>query len=639
MSHLDELNPAQREAVTTINGPLLIVAGAGAGKTKTIVHRILEIIKSGVRGDQILAVTFTNKAAREMRERVAGQLPKGSQLPMLTTFHSFGATILREYGRLLGYNKHFVIRDQEESTSIVKEILKNLGYEPKEQSPRGIHELISRAKNSLLTIEEYASSARTPREKLTAQVWALYQSELKKQNSVDFDDLLLLPLKIFDEHKEVLRGYQNKYDYIHVDEYQDTNEVQFRLVKLLSESHKNLCVVGDADQTIYTWRGAKIENIMRFEEDFPNAKVVLLEENYRSTARILDAANEIIKKNEIRKEKNLFTKSVAGEQISVFEGYDERHEAMYVAEKAKDRIASGISGREIAVLYRTNFQSRAIEEALINAEVPYTVLGVRFFERREVKDLISYLRAALNRDSLEDIKRSINNPARGIGKTTLAKLFGNLGDIPLKTKQKISEYYKILDEIKEYSEKNLPSQTIKFSIKRSGLENALKNGSEEDLERLLNLEELVTLALRYDKQPDGIVLFLSDAALESEQDQDERAKHDGVRLMTVHASKGLEFDTVFIVGLEDGLFPLTREGSKLPREELEEERRLMYVAVTRAKRKLYLTHAMFRTIYGQKDVQIPSEYLFDIPESLVEREGGGAGQEKPASEKVIYFDL
>lgn len=641
MHHLETLNEEQRKAATTTEGPLLIIAGAGAGKTKTIVHRILEIISRGARPEEILAVTFTNKAAKEMRERVALLLPHGSRLPTLTTFHSLGAQILREHAGAIGFTKQFIIRDQDEALSLIKEILKELGYDPKEQDPRSIRERISRAKNNFLSIEDYGANARTPGEKITARVWEMYQRSLKKQNCVDFDDLLLLPLRLFSEHPAILETYQNRYKYIHIDEYQDTNEVQYRLAQLLSAKYKNLCVVGDADQTIYTWRGAKIENILKFEEDYPDAVVVLLEENYRSTGTILAAANAVIKKNTIRKDKKLFTKAGAGDAITTFEGYDEKHEAMFVAERAQEALASGISGKEIAVLYRTNFQSRAIEEAMIGRDVPYTVLGVKFFERKEVKDLLSYIRVAFNRDSSEDIKRSINTPARGIGKTTLTKLLGNLDGIPPKTQQKINEYYQILDDIRAHAMTQPPSATIKFAIKRSGMEAVLKEGGADDLERLLNLEELVTLAIRYDTQPpeDGITSFLSDAALQSEQDEDDRAKTDGVRLMTVHASKGLEFDTVFVVGVEDGLFPLQRDGQRLSKEDGEEERRLMYVAITRAKKKLYLTHAMFRTIYGSKNIATPSEFLYDIPEEYVTREGGGGGQEKAVGEKVIYFDI
>jgi DNA helicase-2/ATP-dependent DNA helicase PcrA len=640
------LNEQQKEAASHIGGPLLIIAGAGAGKTKTIVHRILNIIEQGTKPENVLAVTFTNKAAREMRERVRAELPAEVRMPIMATFHSLGAMIMREHGETLGFSKHFSILDPDDGLSIIKNILKDLGFEPKDHDPRGIREKISRAKNECRTIEEYNQSARTPMEKLAVQVWGFYQVELKKQNSVDFDDLLLFPLVIFEKRPDILEAYQDRYQYIHIDEYQDTNEVQYRLANLLAAKHQRLCIVGDADQTIYTWRGAQIENILRFEVDYPNAKVVLLEENYRSTKTILEAANEIIKKNENRKDKNLFTRLDQGELITTFEGYDERNEANFIAQKAAEAIVEGVPGKEIAVLYRTNFQSRILEEAMLSQKVPYTVLGVRFFERKEVRDLIAYLRAALNPKSQEDIKRSINVPARGIGKVTITKLFLSNGDmaaaeLPPKTVAKINEYYGILTSIRVFAENNPVSETIKYALTKSGIEKALKEGSADEVERLMNLEELVTIALRYDhfSPEEGIEQFLAEVSLASDQDESDRDKAEGVRLMTIHAAKGLEFDTVFIAGLEDGLCPLRRDGQRLGREEDEEERRLMYVAVTRAKKKLYLSHAMFRTIYGSKEVRSPSEYLYDIPETLLEKTNGGGGSEPAYREKTIYFDL
>lgn len=649
---LNGLNERQKEAASQINGPLLIIAGAGAGKTKTIVHRILNIIENGISPQNILAVTFTNKAAREMRERVKSEIFRNkeipnqvgistSEIPTMVTFHSLGAMIMRENAEVLGFTKHFSIIDSDDALSIIKTILKNLGFEPKDHDPRGVREKISRAKNECRDVEEYNQNARTPMEKLASKVWGFYQSELKKQNSVDFDDLLIFPLVLFEKHSEILAKYQERFQYIHIDEYQDTNEVQYRFVNLLAMKNKNLCIVGDADQTIYTWRGAKIENILRFEEDYPNAKIVLLEENYRSTKNILDAANEIIRKNENRKEKKLFTRFGAGEKITTFEGYDERNEASFIAQKSAEAIINGVPGKEIAVLYRTNFQSRTIEEAMLSAGVPYTVLGVRFFERREVRDLLAYLRASLNPKSQEDIKRSINTPARGIGKVTLTKIFDEVGGIPTKTQIKINEYYGILRKIKTFSENNKVSETVKYALVESGIEKILKEGSADDVERLMNLEELVTLAIRYDHlQPeDGLEQFLAEAALASDADESDRDKAEGVRLMTVHAAKGLEFDTVFIAGLEDRLFPLRRENTRPGKEDEEEERRLMYVAVTRARKKLYLTHSMFRTIYGSKEVRSSSEFLYDIPETLLEKTNGGGGSESTYREKTIYFDL
>jgi DNA helicase-2/ATP-dependent DNA helicase PcrA len=657
---LEGLNERQKDAAATIDGPLLIIAGAGAGKTKTIVHRILNIIEHGTDPSNILAVTFTNKAAREMRERVrtalfennaAGNSSTG--MPVMATFHSLGATILRTHAESLGFSKHLSIIDPDDGLSIIKNILKDLGYDPKDHDPRGIREKISRAKNECRSMQEYTESARTPMEKLAAQVWGFYQVDLKKQNSVDFDDLLLLPLVLFEKHPHILEEYQHRFKYIHIDEYQDTNEVQYRFANLLAAKHHNICIVGDADQTIYTWRGAQIENLLRFEVDYREAKIVLLEENYRSTKIILEAANEIIRKNENRRDKNLFTRIDGGEKITTFEGYDERHEASFIAEKAMDAIVSGVHGKEIAVLYRTNFQSRILEEAMLARNVPYTVLGVRFFERKEVRDLLAYLRAALNPKSHEDIKRSINIPARGIGKVTLTKLFlggdssGNLFgsgvalDIPPKTMVKINEYFGILNSIRQFAESNIPSEIIKFALTKSGIEQMLKEGSADDVERLMNLEELVTLAIKYDhlSVEEGIEQFLAEAALASDADESDRDKAEGVRLMTIHAAKGLEFDTVFIAGLEDGLFPLRRDGQRLGRNEEEEERRLMYVAVTRAKRKLYMSHSMFRTIYGSKEVRSPSEYLYDIPETLLDKTNGGGGSEPAYREKTIYFDL
>ena len=639
---LSGLNEKQKEAASHINGPLLIIAGAGAGKTKTIVHRILNIIEHGTAPENVLAVTFTNKAAREMRERVNLELQVGMHMPMMTTFHALGAKIVREHPQALGFEKHVSILDPDDGLSLIKNILKDLGYDPKDHDPRGIREKISRAKNECRTIQEYTENARTPMEKLAGQIWGFYQVDLKKQNSVDFDDLLVLPLVLFEKRPDILEAFQNRFKYIHIDEYQDTNEVQYRLANLISAKHHNICIVGDADQTIYTWRGAQIENILRFETDYPHAKVILLEENYRSTKTILDAANEIIKKNENRIEKNLFTRSDSGQAITTFEGYDERNEASFIAEKAMEAIVSGIAGKEIAVLYRTNFQSRTLEEAMLTRGVPYTVLGVRFFERREVRDLLSYMRAALNPKNIEDVKRSINTPARGIGKVTLTKLFANMeSEIPAKTMAKINEYYGILTQIRVFAENNKPSEAVKFALEKSGIEKMLKEGSADDTERLMNLEELVTLAIRYDELPtgEGIEQFISEAALASDADESDRDKAEGVRLMTIHAAKGLEFDTVFIAGLEDGLFPLRRDGQRLGKDEAEEERRLMYVAVTRAKRKLYLTHTMFRTIYGERDVRSPSEYLYDIPEELLEKTNGGGGSEPAYREKTIYFDL
>ncbi len=676
MQHLAGLNPKQKEAAIHTKGPLLIVAGAGAGKTKTITHRIVNLIKNGVAPERILAVTFTNKAAKEMRERIREAILRYGSLweqdcePFVSTFHSLGVYIIKENARILGLTKYFTILDEQDSTSLIKEALKELGFDPKQYDSRKIKNIISREKGKFTNLADYQQRANDAGEdgfgmfaKIVAQVWTLYEKKKSKENSLDFDDLLLKATKLLKENEEIRKFYQAKWEYIHIDEYQDTNEVQYLMSRLLAENNKNICVVGDADQNIYSFRGANLKNILSFEKNYPDAKIVLLEENYRSSQNILSAANEIIKKNKYRPEKNLFTKNQVGEKISVYKALDENDEADFVARK----ILGIVSGREdilertlgrsgddgqrkfsaenfrgesenifsgVAILYRANFQSRALEEAMLRYNIPYQVLGVKFFERKEIKDTLAYLRAALNPESLSDIKRIINFPARGIGKVTLAKIFaGEKSSLPIKIKIKVDNFYKTLEEIKEKIENAKPSEVIKFTVKKSGIENELSAGTEEDMERLENIKELATLALKYDHFENslGIEKLLEDAALASDQDsitinQEKKEKKDAVKLMTVHAAKGLEFKYVFITGLEDGLFP--HERSSAPTfaegfdEAQEEERRLFYVAVTRAKEKLFLSFANFRTIFGARVMNAPSEFISDIPAELLEGESG-----------------
>jgi DNA helicase-2/ATP-dependent DNA helicase PcrA len=441
----------------------------------------------------------------------------------------------------------------------------------------------------------------------------------------------LKTVRLLRNDTSVRNYYRNIWHYVHIDEYQDTNRVQYEISKLLIGEKKNICVVGDIDQNIYSWRGADIKNILDFEKDYPEAKVILLEENYRSTKTILSAANTVIEKNKIRRKKNLFTSNADGEKIGIFQAFDEVAEAEFVASKAEEIIRGGVEAEDIAVLYRANFQSRVMEEAFMQHQIPYQLLGTRFFERREIKDLVSYLRAALNPASLADLKRIINVPTRGIGKTTVAKLFsGQEDELPSAVKQKISNFKKLLADIGEQIKILKPSQTIAHIITASGMDVEWKQGKEEDAERLLNAYELVSFAARYDhlSPEEGIEAFLADAALQSDQDElidgglrQGGASKKGVRLMTVHASKGLEFDTVFISGLEDGLFPhqkITKEG--ISPEEAEEERRLFYVALTRAKKKLFLSYAQVRTVFGSRQVNIPSEFVFDVPDELTKEE-------------------
>ena len=628
--HLKGLNNAQKEAAIHKNGPLLIVAGAGAGKTKTITHRIINLIKEGVSPDKILAVTFTNKAAKEMRERIFSEMKKNakgqSTIPFISTFHSLGVQIIKENAKILGLTKYFTILDENDSKIIIKEILKGLGYDPKEHSPGKIRAILSIEKGNFVNLEKYREKIKNSFQKLVADIWKIYEEKKEKENSLDFDDLLLKSTKLLNENKDIRKIYQEKWEYIHIDEYQDTNEVQYLMSKLLSENNKNICAVGDADQNIYSWRGANLKNILNFEKDYPNTKIIMLEENYRSTKNILEAANEIIKKNKYRPDKNLFTKNKTGEKISLYEALDENDEADFVATKILEILDGG--DNEIAVLYRANFQSRVLEEAMLRYNIPYQVLGVKFFERKEIKDTLAYLRAALNPENLSDIKRIINFPTRGIGKTTIAKIFAkDTENLPIKLKLKINNFYKILEEIRIKIQNSKASDVIKFAVKTTGIETELLSGREEDLERLENIKELATLALKYDdlKNGLGIEKLLEDASLASDQDslmitEGKKENKNAVKLMTVHAAKGLEFKYVFIVGLEEGLFPYEHQKEK--NEDAEEERRLFYVALTRAKEKIFLSFTNFRTIFGSRQINAPSEFISDIPTDILEKEGG-----------------
>ena len=680
MKHLEDLNDKQKEAAVHKEGPLLIIAGAGAGKTKTITHRIVNLIKEGVEPDKILAVTFTNKAAKEMRDRIVAEIGKNAQgqntIPFVSTFHSLGVHIIKENAGALGLNRHFAILDENDSSSFIKEILKELDIET---DPRKVRNIISWEKGKFTDAEGYRERLNTygggQIARIVAQVWPIYERKKARENSLDFDDLLLKSVKLLKEKERIRNFYREKWHYVHIDEYQDTNEVQYLMSRLLTGEGKNICVVGDADQNIYSWRGANLKNILSFEKDYPEAKIILLEENYRSSGNILDAANVVIKKNKFRPEKNLFTRKEAGEKIALYGALDETDEADFVAtkilsllsppEKREDVLEKSLGSAtarargifqqknirafrenifsDIAVLYRANFQSRALEEAMLRYNIPYQVLGTKFFERKEIKDTLAYLRAALNPESLSDIKRIINFPRRGIGKATLIKIFASPrpetggARIPetlsTNVKIKIENFYKLLAEIRKKIETEKVSEVIKFTVKKSGIENELLEGDEEDQERLENIKELATLALKYDPQGDslGVEKLLEDAALASDQDslmitENKKEKKNGVKLMTVHAAKGLEFKYIFVVGLEEGLFPHARSGEGAYAgsfgDPKEEERRLFYVALTRAKEKLFLSYANSRTIFGSRGINIPSQFISDIPENLLEMENG-----------------
>ena len=666
-SYLRDLNPEQLKAAMHTEGPLLILAGAGAGKTKTITYRILHLIKLGVPPRQILAITFTNKAAKEMRERVIHLLDSDDgfnfpvheqEKPFLSTFHSLGVHILKEMGHHLGIPRHFAIYDRGDSKQAVKDALIELNHDPKQIDPNKILGIISREKGNFTSQQEFeAKSGDDYMGSIAAEVWKKYDAALAKEKALDFDDLLFKAAHLLSTNKEVREYYQNKWKYIHVDEYQDTNQVQYRMIQLIAQKYKNLAVIGDGDQSIYGWRGADIKNILKFEEDYPEAVSILLEQNYRSTQTILTAANKVIEKNIYRKKKNLFTKNEEGGKIKIYTAFDEGDEANFVANTVRDLIERGekavdkssnndqkVSPDQVAVLFRANFQSRALEEAFLRRNINYQLLGTKFFERKEVKDVLSYIRAALNPEGMADIKRIINSPVRGIGKTTLLKILeGREDDLPAAARQKVQSFRSLLAAIAQKTKTDKASEVVKYVITMSGLEHSLKE-DKDDMERLENVRELVTLAVKYDEmdKPAGIEKLLEEAALASDQDtidtnidkaKEDKSKQPGVKLMTVHASKGLEFDYVFITGLEQDLFPHSRMNESTTPEASEEERRLFYVALTRARKKLFLSHANVRTIFGSKQVTQPSEFIADIDDDLVENE------EPVSGIKSIFIDF
>lgn len=634
MSYLKQLNSCQQSAVLHQDGPLLVVAGAGAGKTRTIAYRILHLIESGVKPESILAITFTNKAAREMRERVKKLLENkinqseggNNQLqtePLVTTFHSFGVYVLRKQNHHLAIPRHFSILDRNDSISKIKEAMRSLNLEEKRFEPAKILGTISRLKGDGLNCVQFQTENNHGFwEKIVSQVWFKYEEILKNNRALDFDDLLLKTVDLFKKQPAVLANYQNQFRYLHIDEYQDTNTIQYELANLLANKHKNICVVGDADQSIYSWRGADFTNLLRFEKDYPSAKLILLEENYRSTQTILAAANQVIEKNTWRYKKNLFTQNQAGDRISLYTSLSETEEAFFVASKIKNLLSLKKNPDEIAVLYRANFQSRILEEACLQNNLPYQVLGTRFFERKEIKDIAAFIRAGLDPEDWDSVKRVINLPARGIGKVTLLKLAsGQLETLPATTKQKIKQFQEILADVGQTIKNQPLSEAIKFIIKRTGLEADFKKDGSDGLERLENIRELVNVATKYDHLPpeEAVENLMTEIALATDQDELSQTKK-GVKLMTVHAAKGLEFDYVFITGLEQDLFPHSNLNKN--NQDQEEERRLFYVALTRARRKLFLSYAQTRQVFGRRRVNLPSEFIFDIDENLLEIESG-----------------
>jgi DNA helicase-2/ATP-dependent DNA helicase PcrA len=627
VNYLDTLNDRQKEAVLHKDGPLLIIAGAGAGKTKTVTHRIAHLISGGVDPRNILAVTFTNKAAKEMRDRVLRLLPLGtSAVPTVSTFHSLGVLILKENADILGVSRYFSILDKDESQSLIKKSAKELGIGPKDYNANAVQAVISKEKNKLKTPDQFGIKTESNYFlEMVHKIWVKYEKKLQEQKAFDFDDLIQKPLFLLRDNEKVRNYYQNLWKYVHIDEYQDTNTAQYELSKLLAEKHGNICVVGDSDQAIYSWRQADYKNILNFEQNFPGTKTVLLEENYRSTKTILDAANEIIKKNKQRKEKNLFTSRTEGDKIRVYGAFDEADEARWIIQKVRGLTTTGVRPDEIAVLYRANFQSRILEEKFLRASVPYQMLGTRFYERKEVKDVVALMQHALNPADLQSMERIINIPPRGIGDVSFGKITDSKElELPPRLQEKLREFRKMIMGFKEVILKEKLSDSIKYIVKNSGIADALRLEGEEGEERIENLKELVTIASKYDFLPpdEAVDKFLTETSLLSDQDS-LMQKQEGVKLMTVHASKGLEFKYVFITGLEEDLFPHRRMNETEPSDP-EEERRLFYVAVTRAKDALFLSYANMRTIFGQKKINMPSQFLQDISDELAEFESNGA---------------
>ena len=660
MDLMQGLNEPQQRAVACLQGPLLIVAGAGSGKTRVLTFRIANLLEHGVPPYRILAITFTNKAAREMRERVDALIGDAAQDVWLSTFHSFCARFLRmeleHYGR---YAKNFVIYDAADSKGLIRECLKELNIDEKHTAPGVVQAHISDAKNHLLDVAAFTAQATDFFAEQVAKIYALYQSKLQENNALDFDDLLMLTVELLTKNEELRTKYQKKFQYILVDEYQDTNGAQYAITKLLAAEHRNICVVGDADQSIYGWRGADMRNIMNFEKDYPEATVILLEQNYRSTKNILAAANAVIENNLTRKKKELWTDNPTGDRITIYEGATEKNEASYIVREV-ERLHTmfHVKYGDIAVLYRTNAQSRNIEEAFYATGVPYAMVGsVRFYDRREIKDIIAYLRVIYNpRDTLS-LLRIINVPRRGLGPTSIARmmetaeeyrisLFEVITDAQLlsmipklsaKVKLALEEFAAMVFTFMGQLGTRPIHEIVEDVIETSGYAAALEEEKKEDnRDRLENLREFISVAKNFDdgaaEGENGLADFLAQIALISDVDQTEQS--DGtVTLMTFHAAKGLEFPAVFMAGMEEGLFPHSR--TLLDDTEIEEERRTCYVGITRAERRLYLTYARQRTIYGRTEMSRPSRFLAEIPEELVEHKEadffGGADLRAPSN--------
>ncbi len=647
---LNGINPRQKEAVLHTDGPLLLMAGAGSGKTRVLTHRIAYLIEEKeVNPWNILAITFTNKAAKEMKERVNAILASGGEDVWVSTFHSMCVRILRRDVDFIGYNRNFTIIDSSEQLTLMKRILKELNIDPKKYDPRSILGTISQAKNSLQTPQDFAKMQGSYYEEIVAKCYAAYQKELQYNQCMDFDDLIMNTIRLFEEHPDSLTYYQNKFHYIHVDEYQDTNHAQYTLVNLLAGRFRNLCVVGDADQSIYGWRGADMQNILDFEKDYPDAAVILLEQNYRSTKNILSAANQVIENNSNRKPKNLWTENKEGNKITYYRADNERDETRFIVDRMQEEIRSNHRNYgDFAILYRTNAQSRVMEETLLKANIPYKMVGGhKFYDRKEIKDILAYLNVLANPQDSISFERIVNSPKRGIGPGSIEKLrsFASLHEWPLleaaqnvelaniggKAGQQLGSFGEMVQEVTQMIPYLTVTELTKEVLDRSGyLEDLKIQNTLEAQARIENLEEFLTVTQEFDKQfeqqneedadapEEKLTVFLNDLALVSDIDNLEEDASQ-VTLMTLHAAKGLEFPVVFLIGLEEGVFPLSR--ALMEESELEEERRLAYVGITRAEEALYLTNAFSRTLYGRTQYNRPSRFVEEIDQELLEIEG------------------
>ncbi|MGF7307621.1 DNA helicase PcrA, partial [Enterococcus faecium] len=647
---LNGMNPRQKEAVLHTDGPLLLMAGAGSGKTRVLTHRIAYLIEEKeVNPWNILAITFTNKAAKEMKERVNAILVSGGEDVWVSTFHSMCVRILRRDVDFIGYNRNFTIIDSSEQLTLMKRILKELNIDPKKYDPRSILGTISQAKNSLQTPQDFAKMQGSYYEEIAAKCYAAYQKELQYNQCMDFDDLIMNTIRLFEEHPDSLTYYQNKFHYIHVDEYQDTNHAQYTLVNLLAGRFRNLCVVGDADQSIYGWRGADMQNILDFEKDYPDAAVILLEQNYRSTKNILSAANQVIENNSNRKPKNLWTENKEGNKITYYRADNERDETRFIVDRMQEEIRNNHRNYgDFAILYRTNAQSRVMEETLLKANIPYKMVGGhKFYDRKEIKDILAYLNVLANPQDSISFERIVNSPKRGIGPGSIEKLrsFASLHEWPLleaaqnvdlaniggKAGQQLGAFGEMIQEVTQMIPYLTVTELTKEVLDRSGyLEDLKIQNTLEAQARIENLEEFLTVTQEFDKQfeqqneedadapEEKLTVFLNDLALFSDIDNLEEDASQ-VTLMTLHAAKGLEFPVVFLIGLEEGVFPLSR--ALMEESELEEERRLAYVGITRAEEALYLTNAFSRTLYGRTQYNRPSRFVEEIDQELLEIEG------------------